>query len=144
MPDACMIRDFRAARSSTKMVVFATADQICRFARALPGQFPLLKELVRRRHAARDVGGRQQPAILCVFGQSRDASSLNCSCVIRVQSSIHIFAQLLFDLGILRRGLQNTCACHEDMVVLLMPDSIGLQCLAGRAVDVSSVQMEIS
>jgi hypothetical protein len=60
-----------------------------------------------------------------------------------VQSNIHLFTKLLFDFGVFRCGLQNTRAGHEDLVILLMPDSICLERLSSSEVDVSSVEMQI-
>ena len=64
--------------------------------------------------------------------------------MVRVQRGINVFAKLLFNAGVLGCGEQDTRAGHENLIVLLMAETICLQCFEGGAVDIAAIEMEIS
>src|ERR1035438_2602692 len=125
------------------MIAFSNSDEARRFARTVFGQIPFLEKVVCGCHTPGDVCRRQQSPILRMPGQGQRflAELLRAVCV---HGSVHLFSELLFDLRIFRRCLQNPRPSHKDLVVLFMANTICIEGLTGSAVDVPSIEMEIA
>src|SRR6185437_1963437 len=125
------------------MVAIVGAEQRAGKIDVLLGLIPILKEIIGRGAAPRQIRACCQAAIFRMVGQGDGFFGI-LSRQVGVMRHVGIFSGLLFDARILRGSFEHTSTGHEDVIVFLLRQLVGFQSFLRRTIEVSAIEMELA